>query len=831
MSHSMDGLDSESGLGFELVAKNGNSYTRNFLLLLSTAAFVLGNLLLQTSSKLISFECLLVIFIALLSLGFVFAKLTYFSKSYFSLYILLSMVLFACFSGYSRAWLQAGNYLKHSLAADVISQDIRIPACISSLTQNQSDFARFIIEPITTTSYPSKITHVKRIRVSANIKQIGKNKSEIEFNAGDCWLWNLRLKTTRGLRNKHSFDYEKWLYLQDVGATAYLRALPEKIEYKKYPWLRFRANLAKEIKRELPSNSQFSGLILGLGLGIRDDITTEQWQVLQNTGTSHLLAISGLHIGIAAIFGFYLGKLLYLFLVKVRVLKKNTRPIPLYLALSISMLCACFYAAMAGFSVSTQRACIMLISLTICSLSARKFKASSILSIALIAVLLIDPKAILSAGTWFSFLAVAILLLLISREKMLLSFEPNFIDSQKSKFKQAAKLQFYLVFFMSVPVAFVFAKISIIAPFVNFLLIPIFTFTVVPVLLLSLMLIRIFPEIAYTLINWQHKWLGFLWEKIEKCSNFPISQIDLQMNIANAFLFFILLIPFIIPKSVLSRRYSMVLLLPFVFGFSSKNVNSNELSITVFDVGQGLSVFLQTATHHLLYDTGPSFSSGSSSAERVITPWLYAENIRNISYLVLSHSDNDHAGGFELIRENFKPQEIIAPSADSISFTKACEAGYSWIWDGVDFKFLYPYKNLQTQNTNNHSCVLRVSLHGKSILLTGDIEKEAERVLVDKNNDLQSHIVLVPHHGSGTSSTQQFVNAVSPQISVIPAGFANRWRFPKEDVLERWELMSEDVYTIADTGQLNFYINVYGEISTEAWIDTECRYWHQDCQK
>lgn len=828
MSHSMDGLDSASGPGVYPDTNSGNNNSRNVLFVLFTAAFVGGNLFLQTHSKLISFNYVLLIICGLITCSLVYKKTEVLRQQYFTYSLAFIIIFTGFFASYFRAWLQADNYLKHSLAADVMSQDVQIPACINSLPKTQSGFSRFIVEPITDSQ--SMHSHLKRIRVSANLKQFANTESEIEFKAGDCWHWNLRLKTTRGLRNTHTFDYEKWLYLQDVGATGYLRALPQKITKTKYPWLTFRANLASKIKQILPANSPITALILGLSLGIRDDISTQQWTVLQNTGTSHLLAISGLHIGIAALFGFYLGKILFIFLVKIKILNNSRHVFPLHLAIALSMVFAVFYSAMAGFSVSTQRACVMLLALSLCSFGSIRFKPSSILCIALITVLLFDPRALLSAGTWFSFIAVGILLTLIKREKQLVKKDLSLFKIRINKLKHAANLQLFLVLFLSVPVALVFSKVSIISPLVNFFLIPIFSLTVVPVLLVALIFINVIPEFTFALINLQHSWLEFLWKYIELFANLPIAHSELQMGAEFAALYCILLVALILPKGVLPRKYSFIMLMPFMFAFSAKTIKPHELDITVFDVGQGLSVFLQTANHQLLYDTGPGFRSGSSSAERVIKPWLQSENIKTISTLLISHSDNDHAGGAELINDTFKPEFVIAPKADSIDYTNACEAGYSWDWDGVHFEFLYPFENTRSKNTNNNSCVLRVSLHGKSILLTGDIEKEAERALLSVYKKLRSDIVFVPHHGSRTSSTVEFVNAVNPQIAIIPAGFANRWRFPKPDILQRWQKSGADVYNIATTGQLNLKINSQGEISQSTWIATQCRYWHQDCQ-
>jgi competence protein ComEC len=317
---------------------------------------------------------------------------------------------------------------------------------------------------------------------------------------------------------------------------------------------------------------------------------------------------------------------------------------------------------------------------------------------------------------------------------------------------------------------------------------------------------------------------------MEVAAALPFSSMDITLTFWQSLLLSIFLIPVLLPKGLVSRSYLGVLVLPLLAGFSASKNTTDSLSMQVFDVGQGLAVLIRTRKHSLLYDTGPAYGSGSSAAERVLLPYFSAEHLQNLSALVISHSDNDHAGGWELIRDRLKPEKLYAPEKDSLGHSIPCVTGTHWEWDGVVFEFVYPFKNNISHGKNDNSCVLKVYYRDRSILLTGDIEKNAEFAMLQNILELKSDIVFAPHHGSRTSSTQAFVQAIDARHVVIPAGFANRWRFPKQDVVERWQQNGAQLHTISNTGQLTFKIDQSANIKAQSWIQNNCHYWHQDCE-
>lgn len=799
----------------------------SYLIVAFAMAFLCGNLLLQQFHHLPElhvFAALIASAICLVCVIPVFISLVTASDKYTTNFRILGFLLVLCFAialGFLRAYVQGNKYLEYSAPSDLMSEDRAVDACVTTLPNIEGDITRFVIEPL-----DRDMHKLKRIRVSAT--SVDEHFPQIE--AGSCWQFKLRLKTTRGLRNEHGFDYELWLYQQGIGATAYTRDAPIKLDQTAYPWLRFRADLAQKISRLSPENSPVTALVLGLTLGIRDDLSDEQWTVLQNTGTSHLLAISGLHVGVAALCGFYFGKCLWLlfgFIARFRPYFYKVSPYQI--GLVSGLICAVFYAALAGFSVPTQRACIMLVVAYTGLLLTKRIHSTTVLSIALIVVLSLDPVSALASGTWLSFLAVAILVMLASRDIKISQQKGTGTEGTIHKIVNLGYLQCILIVILSLPVALSFSMISLVSPLVNFILIPIFSISVVPVLLATVVVMQISVTAATQLLHFQHHWLDWIWTFLNYMSNLNLSSKEININLVQCLLLSVFAIPFLLPKGIFSRTYTLILLLPLIYGFTLSANNDRALAMRVYDVGQGLAALIQTREHQLLFDTGPAFRSGSSAAERVLLPDFNSRSVKHLSALVISHTDNDHAGGRNEIIKSMRPGRIYSPKMDSLQNSMPCEAGTSWTWDEVEFKFLYPFSGTKNKSKNNYSCVLKITYETHSILLTGDIEKAAEYAMLTQYPDLQADLVFAPHHGSGSSSTPEFVSGMRAKQVIFPTGFANRWRFPKQDIVDRWNKGGAEIFNIAATGQLDFNYSSNSPVSVSAWVTKNCRYWHQDC--
>jgi len=483
----------------------------------------------------------------------------------------------------------------------------------------------------------------------------------------------------------------------------------------------------------------------------------------------------------------------------------------------LSMLSAISYAALAGFSVPTQRACIMLLCAYLALLSRYKISTIVVLAMALLLVIAFDPLAVLSIGTWLSFSAVGFLLYFARRDKY------------------SVRKRTWELIILSLFVIYYFESVSFIAPLVNLFLIPLFSLLVVPATLLTVLSIPLLPDIASYLFTVIASLLDVLWAILEWVSYFEFTSMDVTVPFILLVFISLLIIPFLLPKRLLPRTLSVVVILPLLFGLADVR-NPDPLKVTVFDVGQGLSILIQTKNHNLIYDTGPSYANGGSAAESVILPELDSRQVDSLSMLIVSHTDLDHAGGVNVLKNNLSINETYSPEKDPVVDSSICRDGINWIWNDVHFKFLHPVDDIESSENNELSCVLKVSVQDidgdqYSVLLTGDIEDLGEKNLLKTRDELEVDVVIAPHHGSTTSSSKDFVEAVDAQYVVYSTGYANRWNFPKADVKERWQKgkkYKRDFNTAVD-GQIKFVFKSTGEWNYETWRMKECRYWHQDC--
>jgi len=249
--------------------------------------------------------------------------------------------------------------------------------------------------------------------------------------------------------------------------------------------------------------------------------------------------------------------------------------------------------------------------------------------------------------------------------------------------------------------------------------------------------------------------------------------------------------------------------------------------ITVLDVGQGLAVAVQTHTTLLLYDTGPAYRSGGSAAQNVIVPFLQSRGIRHIDTLVVSHCDQDHAGGVAPLLQQVSVGRVIAGEPLPDIVWRPCQAGQFWQLDGIDFTMLYPAAHTGLEG-NDSSCVLLVETGDYRLLLTGDIEKAAERALLREAIVPRVQAVTVPHHGSRTSSTPAFVRALQPSVAVVSAAYGNHWGLPKEDIVARWQAAGAEVLNTADTGAVELSVcAASGVTSIRAYRAVKRRIWHE----
>ncbi len=632
---------------------------------------------------------------------------------------------------------------------------------------------------------------------------------------GDQWRFVVRLKRPHGFMNPGGFDYEGWLFQKGIRARGYIRESPENqritFSVSDYPLQRFRHSLADSILSVL-SESPYRGIVMALAIGERQHISEEQWQVFTDTGTNHLMAISGLHVGMVSALLFFVVRYLwgnfgYLSL-------RFPAPKAAATAAIVGAFC---YAALAGFSVPTQRAFIMLLVVMLCVIWQRQRAASEVLSLSLLAVLLFDPNSVLSAGFWLSFGAVGIIL-----------FAMNGRVGKPGIWQKWGYIHVVVGVGLIPLLLLLFQKVALLSPFANFVAVPWVSGITVPLTLLGTIAIPVIPFAGEVLLELADLSLSIIWPFLAY-----IASIDTMLwNQHEPPLWSIILggvgiLWLLIPRGFPARWLGLIWLTP-IFLIKPASPGSGEIWFTVLDVGQGLSAVARTKNHTLVYDFGPRFNQRFDTGKAVVVPFMKNLGVDQIDTLIVSHGDNDHIGGLGSVLDQFQADRILTSAPEEIEYdnTDHCLTGQRWQWDEVSFQIIHPDKNVLFSG-NNGSCVLLVeNKWGHRILITGDIEKKAEAYLLKHYAvELPAHILVAPHHGSKTSSTQSFINMVNPDYVVFPVGYRNRWGFPKESVVERYQKSGVQIFDSASHGAITFRVRKLIN-SVETYRQSEQRYWH-----
>lgn len=612
---------------------------------------------------------------------------------------------------------------------------------------------------------------------------------------GDEWRLAVKLKAPRGLANPGSGAFDVILLQQAIATLGYVRAGPQNQLLAPaswhFVWAQLRQQLAIGMEQWLP-HSPYRGLLSALTTGLRGEVSQTQWSWLQRTGTSHLMAISGLHVGLVAGMAFFLvnrGWRWWPFL-----MLHLAAPRAAALA---AMIAAFGYSALAGFSIPTLRSWVMVMCLMSALWLKRSIRPMQSLLLALWIVLLIQPLAPLNAGFWLSFVAVATLLYgVVGR-----------CQTSGLRGWRWARLQLSLFLGLAPLSLFFFQQLSFVSFFANAFAIPWVSFVIVPGGLLGCLSYWIAPTLAGFFWSLSAHALALLMHYLEWWSHLSLavwqsgSLSFWQLLMASAGVMGILA-----PRGWPARWLGGIGLLPLLLLFKPA-VAPGAVELTVLDVGQGLAVVVRTATHLLIYDTGPSYGPGADAGSRVIVPFLRTLGAKHVDTLVVSHGDNDHRGGAVSLMAAVPVKQLLTSVPERFPNSTAaapCHYPQQWTWDEVHFQMLYP-QQLVHQSSNNYSCVLKITAGEHTVLLPGDIEREAERALLRAvKTDLAASIVIAPHHGSRTSSSRAFVQAVQPQYVVFPVGFDNRYRFPNVTVVERYHAQGAKIYTTAEAGAIRF---------------------------
>jgi competence protein ComEC len=652
------------------------------------------------------------------------------------------------------------------------------------------------------------------------------------LSVGERWRLAVRLKPPHGLANPGGFDYERWLFEQGVTATGSVRPGDRNTCLDPGPgryWLgRLRERLRDHIADRL-AGSPATGLVQALSLGERSAIPPDQWEVLTRTGTNHLVAISGLHVGLVAAFAFFVARWFWTSIPRLALALAAPRA-----ATIAAFATALGYSALAGFSISTQRSLIMLAVLLGAVYWGRTARPFAALTLALGLVLVLDPQTVLSFGFWLSFGAVAALLYALGSRPLVWAGgrgagdETGPRDAWPKAGSQAwtrwVAPQWAVGLGLLPALLLLFGRASLISPAVNLVAVPLFA-VLLPALLLALLL-SLIPGLGLPLA-WMGQVLTWCLNGLDALAGLPWAAVTVAERPAwvwaAAFGGVVLLLA---PRGLPGRHLGLVALLPLAL-VRLPVPAAGDAWFTLLDVGQGLAAVVRTQRHTLVYDTGPGFASGFETGSAVVLPFLQQAGVGRIDTLVLSHADKDHIGGLTGLRRGLPIGTVLSgePAAFPEGQARPCRAGEGWDWDGVHFDILHPGPRATAGDAeasppgaggsgqrpehneaqgNDSSCVLRVGAGGAAVLLTGDIGRGAEAMLVrDLGPALHAEVLVAAHHGSASSSSSAFLAAVAPRYVLYATGFADRFGFPSPRVRER----------VGRLGSLELDTGVLGAIS------------------
>lgn len=707
-------------------------------------------------------------------------------KIKYCLYLLLTVLL-----GFSWTLLRVNYEVTQTLPNNLSGTPFTATGYIASLPEikkNNTEF-EFIITNIQINKH---FLHTRISWRNAPHLQVGNN-----------WQFTVQLKKPRGFWDTNSFDYQEWLFERGITATGYVIAdnkfhlIPGNTHY--YFFIdRLRQKLAESMANHLYIHP-LNGLIAALAVGVRDNITEQQWNVLRGTGTNHLFAIAGLHIGFAS--GIIYGLISFCWC--------RLGRLPLYLATPQAaalgaLLTAIFYSALAGFALPTQRAVIMIAVFLAATLSRRNLPPWHAWNLALLLILLFDPLATLSASFWLSFGAVALIIYGMTGR----------IKKQKW-WQHWGRIQ-WVVAIGLIPLSLLFFHQASLANFIaNAIAIPWVGFITLPLSLLGDITWLIFHPWGIWIWTLAEYSLQIIWPLLSFISSLNgvqwIGYINNYWILISASIAILLLLA---PRGFPARRMSIIWALPILF-WTPTAPKINECWFTLLDVGQGLAAIIQTKQHTLVYDTGPDFSDSFDAGNAVVIPFLQSANINLIDTLVISNSKNEHMGGVTSVLQQIPVQHVLTtvPEFFKSGFASYCAAGQTWQWDNIKFTMLYPPAN--TNYSKDSSCVLRIDDGTQSILLTSDINDINEKYLVQHSaNLLPATILIAPHSGSQTSSTPEFIQAVHPQIVLFSVGDQNRYGYPALDVLSRYQTIGAKIYSTAQDGSITFKLTGNDMIQT-----------------
>ena len=720
---------------------------------------------------------------------------------------------FALVAGFAHAAWRAQARLDDALPRALEGRDVAMTGLVTGLPQEGEGFVRFafLVER-------ADAPVPREVSMAWYARRAGDDIPEIR--AGQRWRFNVRLKRPRGLANPHGFDFEAWALERGIRATGYVRSrspfalIDEDVAGWPQSLHRVRQRIRDRMQAAL-EDDRLGGVLVALAIGDQDAIGAEDWQVFWRTGVGHLMSISGLHITMLAALAYMAA-----FRMWARAPALALRIPARKAAIVVGVIAALAYSLMTGYAVPAQRTFVMLAVSAACVLMDRHGSASRVLALAALAVLLLDPWAILSPGFWLSFGAVASIFYVMALRA-----------GRQGKLHGAVMEQVAVTFVMLPMLVALFQEVSIVSPIANAFAIPAVSLIVVPLTLLGA-----FLPLPW-LLDVAHALMQALMIPLEALASWPDAMLESHEPAAWTVAAGVVgCLWMLAPRGVPMRMTGALWVAP-MFLVMPPRPAPGQAWIETLDVGNGLALIVRTGGHAIAYDAGPAWSEESDSGNRIVVPFLRGEGIARLDGIVISHADDDHSGGAVSIARSRHPPWLLtsidpeSPIHEGFEKSIRCEAGQQWQWDGVTFSIVHPAASAyapapRPRKENDRSCVLRVATATHTALLMGDAEARSEaEMLAREPAALAADVLVVPHHGSKTSSTAAFIDAVSPEIGVLSVGYRNRFHHPAPAVVARYIERRVVLRRTDEEGEMRIVLPADREAPTVVARGLPCRYW------
>lgn len=747
----------------------------------------------------------------------------------------------------------------HSTPSGGIPEIVRVRWPLEKFAATTLPSAQIIpATPATLTTPPTNLTTATNSATPPTyIQSTPPITRPIEIRPGQTWQMSLELKSPRTLINPGGFDYETFAFRENIRALGTVRGTPQLLHaYQAGSWdtkVQAIRHDVREAMRRYLHDKPYGPVLTALVMGDQSSIAPEDWELFNRTGMTHLVSISGSHITMLSSMVFLVFMWFWPY-AKWRGKPLADQQAGLYWAGGLGVLVALLYCLLAGWGVPAQRTFLMLALFYLCGLLRLSISSTSLFALVALIVLLLDPWAILAPGFYLSFVAVAVLRHLIIQ--LVIEAKPNnkptakpdkstFLQNTGYKLKVWWRVQLLITLVLSPFLLIFFNQISLISPLVNAYAILLIGAIVTPMALFLALLATFSPFHSFN--QWWadscHTLLELTMQLSEYLASFPWASLSLPGgSIWTLGLALFGVLCFVLPKGLPLKSLAPLFLIP-AFLMRPVTLAQGEWQLWALDLGQASAVLVRTAKHTLIFDTGVKTQAEHDSATRVIIPSLNYLGTGPIDTLVVSHTDNDHSGGFMSLISQWPVQHAYAsfrlddflqaeeqewaqevfPKISEMKY-QACQSGHEFTWDGVHFRFMFPeaVETLPARAGNERSCVLLIQGHQHSALLTGDILREQEEAHDWPKVDL----VIAAHHGSSSSSSEHFIAQTQAQHVIAQAGYGNRYAHPHRAVVNRWLKSGAEFWNTATQGAI-LVQSSYRGLSLEALREKKARYWHR----